>query len=95
MGLRRTLMNFCAYTHLWRVIKQAITERKLPDSAKPGLFIAALGFFCPLFWIALLTGASKAELIFHAVHSTIVFCIGIALLLRALYFAKDTTAAQQ
>lgn len=77
---RQLLANFCAYTHLWKMVR----EGKLPSSAKPGLSIALLGFFCPLFWIALFTGASKEELIFHACHSGLVFCIGVFLMLKGL-----------
>jgi len=74
------LASLCAYTHLWQIIK----ARQLPDSAKPGLTIALLGLFCPFFWIALFTGASKAELTFHACHSGLVFCIGMVLMLKGL-----------
>lgn len=81
-------MNFCAYTHLWQVLKLALKERRLPESAKPGVFIALLGFFCPIFWIALLTGASRGELIFHASHSSLVFLIGLVLVFKALQTEK-------
>jgi len=86
-------MSFCAYTHLYCVIKHVITKRKLPDSIRQGAFIALLGFFCPFFWTALFTGASRGELIFHFVHSGIVFFFGILLILKALSkerFAKET-----
>ncbi len=79
--VRKALVRLCAYTHLWRVIRSAIEERRLPASAKPGFSIALLGLFCPIFWIALFTGASKGELIFHACHSALVFLIGIGLML--------------
>jgi len=77
---RQSLVNLCAYTHLWRVIR----ERRLPSSARPGFSIALLGLFCPFFWIALLTGASRQELIFHGSHSGLVFCIGLVLMLKGL-----------
>lgn len=77
---RHSLTNLCAYTHMWKVLK----ERKLPSSAKPGLTIALLGFFCPLFWFALITGASKGELIFHACHSGLVFLVGVFLLVKGV-----------
>ena len=77
----KSLLNLCPYTHLWRVIKTAVKERTLPTSAKLGANIALLGIFCPLFWMALLRGASRSELIFHATHSGIVFTIGIVLML--------------
>ncbi|MBU2953161.1 hypothetical protein [Marinobacter sp. F3R08] len=77
---RQVLANLCAYTHLWQVIR----ERRLPSSARPGFSIALLGLLCPFFWIALLSGASKAELIFHGSHSGLVFCAGVFLMLRGL-----------
>ena len=80
----RSLLNLCPYTHLGRAIRRMATERKLPESARTGALVALLGLFCPFFWIALLTGASKGELIFHATHSGVVFLIGIVLLLVGL-----------
>ena len=74
------LTDLCAYSHLWRILK----ARKLPASAKPGFTIALLGLFCPIFWIALLTGASRNELIFHGCHSGLVFAIGLTLMLKGL-----------
>lgn len=81
---RQLLASLCAYTHLWRVIRVAVKERRLPDSARPGFSIAMLGLFCPFFWIALFTGASREELIFHGCHSALVFLIGLFLMLNAL-----------
>ncbi len=81
---RLLLANLCACTHLLRVVRLALREHRLPSSAQPGFCIALLGLLCPLFWIALLTGASKAELIFHGSHSGLVFCIGIFLMLKGL-----------
>ncbi len=78
--VRQVLANLCAYTHLWQVVR----ERRLPSSAKPGFSIALLGLFCPFFWIALFTGASKAELIFHGCHSGLVFSAGVFLMLKGL-----------
>lgn len=79
------LTSLCAYTHLWRLIR----ERRLPDSAKPGVTIALLGLFCPFFWIALFTGASRAELTFHACHSGLVCAIGIVLMLKGLRQSRE------
>lgn len=84
----KSLLNLCPYTHLWRAIKQAVADRKLPASARTGASIALLGLFCPFFWIALFTGASRGELVFHATHSGAVFLVGVILLLVAL--AKET-----
>ena len=45
----QVLMRFCAYTHLWQVLKFSFKERRLPESAKQGVFIALLGFFVLFF----------------------------------------------
>lgn len=84
------LLNLCPYTHLWRAAKHAVTTRSLPRSARPGAGIALLGLFCPFFWIALLGGAGKGELLFHATHSGIVILIGIVMMLASM--AKDGTS---
>jgi len=80
----KSLLNLCPYTHLWRAIKRVVKERALPKSARTGANIALLGLLCPFFWIALFSGASTGELIFHACHSAAVFLIGVIMLLAAL-----------
>lgn len=82
--VKQILTRLCAWTHLWQVAATAYRERRLPDSARPGFSIAMLGLFCPFFWIALFTGASREELIFHGCHSALVFLIGLFLMLNAL-----------
>jgi len=77
---RQFIACLCAYTHLWKIIK----EGRLPPSAKPGFSIALLGLLCPFFWVALLSGATKEELIFHACHSGLVFFMGVFLMLKGL-----------
>lgn len=42
--------------------------------------VALLAMFCPLFGIALLSGAETSGIIFHAIHSGIVFLIGISIM---------------
>lgn len=83
-GFARRVINLCPYTHLGRAIRQMIAQRQLPDTARPGAFIALLGLFCPIFWIAFFTGAPRSELIFHAVHSGIVFGAGVLLFVGGL-----------
>ena len=78
-SIGQMLLNICPYTHLWRVIKVSIAERKFPAAARTGAIITLLGICCPLFWIALFTGANAEELKFHATHSGIVALIGLAL----------------
>lgn len=78
------LLRLCPYSVLWRAVRASVKERRLPSSARPGAMIALLGLFCPLFWTALLRGASRSELLFHASHSGIVVCIGLLLMLAGL-----------
>ena len=80
----KKLTTFCPYTHLWRIARSAVATRKLPESVKPGAYIALLGFFCPLFWTAYFTGADDTVLFFHATHSGVVFGIGILLMIVGL-----------
>ncbi|PVB62322.1 hypothetical protein DCO57_08485 [Labrenzia sp. 011] len=77
----KKLLSLCPYTQLWRTLRRMAVERRLPHSAQAGASIALLGLCCPFFWIALLSGASRAELVFHACHSAVVFFIGVLLLL--------------
>jgi hypothetical protein len=78
------LLKACPYTHLWLVIKTSISERKFPAAARQGAFITLLGIFCPIFWIALFTGASAEDLKFHATHSGIVALIGVVVMVAGL-----------
>ncbi|QKV18991.1 hypothetical protein [Oricola thermophila] len=78
------LLNLCPYSHLWRAVRRMVTEHKLPESARPGACVMLLGVFCPFFWIALFTGASRSETIFHATHSGVVILIGVIMFLIAL-----------
>ena len=76
------LMNICPYTHLIRVIRTTVKERKFPNSAaKQGAIIMVVGICCPIFWISLITGASLATLRFNAIHSGIVALIGLAIMI--------------
>lgn len=78
------LLKMCPYSVLWKAIKVAINERRLPRSARQGALIALLGLFCPLFWIAYFNGASGKELIFHAVHSGTFVVVGLVLMVIGL-----------
>jgi hypothetical protein len=80
-----SILFFCAYTHLWNVIKKSVKERKLPAAARPGAMIFLLGIFCPLFWIALFSGARGAALSMHAIHSGIVAGIGLVIMIAGLF----------
>lgn len=80
LGAFRALSKFCPYSHLWGVFKLALTERRLPASARPGAYIALLGLFCPIFWTAYFRGAPRDELLFHATHSGIFVLVGVVLM---------------
>jgi hypothetical protein len=84
MSIGRMLLNVCPYTHLWGVIKTSVKERQFPAAARPGLLIFLLGLCCPIFWVALFSGASGAELKFHATHSAIVAGIGLVIMISGI-----------
>ncbi|WP_417829927.1 hypothetical protein [Thalassospira sp.] len=86
----RKLFCLCPYTHIWRALQQSRKEGRLPETARTGAFIALLGLFCPIFWIAFFSGASKEELTFHAIHSAIVFCAGVVLFIIGLAKSRPT-----
>lgn len=81
--------RWCAYTHLAKVCVALIRGEKISKQAEAGRNIALLGFFCPFFWIALLSGAEKATLLFHATHSAIVFLVGVAIMVVGLNKRPD------
>ncbi|GAB2648075.1 hypothetical protein GCM10026988_15120 [Vibrio panuliri] len=74
------LAKWCAYSHMFKVFSALINGEDISDQTRAGRNIALLGLFCPFFWYALFTGASKAELAFHATHSGVVFLIGMVIM---------------
>jgi len=74
------LSQWCAYTHLYKLLKTLVNGEKLSEQAKAGRNIALLGLFCPFFWYALLSGAQTSTVIMHATHSGVVFLIGVAIM---------------
>ena len=54
----------------------------LQAMVKMGRNIALIGFFCPIFWLSLISGVRGPQLKFNAIHSGVVVLIGIALMLR-------------
>jgi len=52
--------------------------KKVKCQRKPEITLLAM--YCPLFWIALLSEAETSGIIFHAIHSGIVFLIGISIM---------------
>ena len=83
------LAKWCAYSHMLKVLTALLKGDGLSEQTKAGRNIALLGLFCPLFWIALLTGASKSELMFHATHSSVVFLIGIVIIFMSSRQQKE------
>jgi len=83
------LGGLCAYTHIVKVITGLLHNKGLSEQTKVGRNIALLGFFCPFFWYALLTGASKQVVIMHAIHSSIVFLIGIVIIFVSIRKQKE------
>ncbi|MDQ8182604.1 hypothetical protein [Pelagicoccus sp. SDUM812005] len=61
----------------------------MTEQVKAGRNIALLGFFCPFFWIALLSGAEASTLGLHAAHSGIVFLAGLGILTVGLMKQKE------
>ena len=89
------ILNICPYTHLVRVIKTTVRERKFPNTAaKQGAIIMAVGICCPIFWISLISGASIATLRFNAIHSGLVALLGLGIMiagfLKQAYRRKQT-----
>lgn len=78
------LCKWCAYSYIFKVFSIFINDKHISVQIQSGKRIALLGLFCPFFWYALLTGAPKLELMFHATHSGIVFLIGIAIICVSL-----------
>ncbi|MGR5063880.1 hypothetical protein [Photobacterium sp. DNB22_13_2] len=78
------LSKWCAYSHIIKAFSVLIKGGQISEQTKAGRNIALLGFFCPIFWIALFSGADAQSLAFHATHSGIVFLIGIAIMVASL-----------
>ena len=76
------LLNICPYTHLIRVIRTAVKERKFPNTAaRQGAILMVIGLCCPIFWISLIAGASADTLRFNAMHSGIFALIGLVIMI--------------
>jgi|TARA_R110001583_G_C5530633_1_gene398485 hypothetical protein len=82
------LKKWCAYSHIANMISMLIHGKSLSGQTRTGRNIALLGLFCPFFWIALFSGASGSTLMFHAVHSSIVFLIGVVIMIISLIKQK-------
>jgi hypothetical protein len=85
----KQLFNFCPYTHVFRSIKTAVQEKRLPQAAKTGIFIALLGFFCPLFWVPFILGTPLSELWFDILHSGAFVAVGIGMFLWGVLAQRE------
>ncbi|WP_135382326.1 hypothetical protein [Vibrio tasmaniensis] len=74
------LTKWCAYSHMFKVFFTLLNGGDISEQTRAGRNIALLGLLCPFFWYSLFTGASKAELLFHATHSGVVFLIGMVIM---------------
>lgn len=45
-----------------------------------GRNMALIGFFCPIFWMSLFSGADTSTLLFNAVHSGLVILLGLVVM---------------
>ena len=57
-------------------------EQQILQKVKLGRNIALIGVFCPFFWMALFSGASRDVVYFNAMHSGIVIAIGYVILIK-------------
>jgi hypothetical protein len=89
------LVAVCPYTIMGRKIlrnKESIEdkcrpiatqqEQQIVQRVKLGRNIALIGVFCPFFWIALFSGASRDFVYFNAMHSGIVIAVGYVILIK-------------
>ena len=84
------LISCCPYTMLGKKILRCLrgetgkphdqlTNRELylQGQVKIGFGIMLIGVFCPIFWIAFLSGSRGNDLMFNAIHSGIVILFGL------------------
>ena len=89
-GFISFLISCCPYTMLGKKVLQFLRgetgtpleqntnrEIQLQSTIKIGYGIMLIGIFCPIFWISFLSGARGNELMFNAVHSSLVFLFGL------------------
>lgn len=60
-------------------------EQIIIKRIKLGRNIALIGVFCPLFWIALFSGASWDMVAFNGIHSGIVIALGYVILIKSRF----------
>jgi len=90
--IKKISANFsklCAYSYIYKLFLTLINGDKLSEQTKSGRNIALLGFFCPFFWFSLFSGADASTILFNAIHSGIVFLIGVVIMF--ISFIKNDT----
>jgi len=78
------LSKLCAYCYIYNLFLTLLNGKELPELAKSGRNIALLGLFCPFFWFSLFSGADSSTILFNAIHSGIVFLLGVVIMLVSL-----------
>ncbi|MFB9055303.1 hypothetical protein ACFFU9_00965 [Mariniflexile ostreae] len=88
----KSIVRACPYSLIGRKCMDVVhgkpkTTKKSSDKiqalkkgVKTGRNISLVGVFCPFFWYAILSGASKDFIIFNAIHSGIVVGLGLVVL---------------
>ena len=74
------LSKLCAYCYIYKLFLTRINGRELSDLTRSGRNIALLGLFCPFFWFSLFSGAASSTILLNALHSGIVFLIGLVIM---------------
>jgi Na+/H+ antiporter NhaD/arsenite permease-like protein len=80
----------CAYGHLYKAATAVIKGNHGSELTKIGRNIALLGLFCPFFWFALFTAADRTTIMFHAIHSSLVFFIGVVIMIFGIVKHKNS-----
>jgi hypothetical protein len=83
------ISKWCAYSQMYRLLLALFNGAEWSEQTKVGRNIALLGIFCPFFWFALFSGANSSVLTFHACHSSIVFLIGVVIMIISLTNKKQ------
>ena len=82
INMAARLSKLCAYCYIYKLFLILNNgKEELPELVINGRNIALLGFFCPFLWFSVLSGADLAIILFHAVHSCIVFLIGVVIMI--------------
>ena len=88
----KSLFNACPYTMAGKKCVEVAIGKNVSQKhgskyeqgkvgLKLGRNIALMGFFCPIFWVSLFSGADKDTLVFNAWHSGVVLMLGVIVML--------------